>query len=455
MRLKLVAICLAGVCVGWCSAQTTEPIQPKTPDIQVPPPISISGPPGSDPLGGKPVTADEAAKIALERQRSLALARAALKSASGQKKSVGAAQGPNLSLGTGYTDLNQIRVDSSSGSSGSSLNGYSSSVTLKQLLFDFSHSADLTRQASYLVEAAKQSYERARADLVLQVKRAFYTAVQSAGLADAAEQNVKNRQAQLDLAQARLDSGLGAPADVVNAKTYLADAVSSLTQARASAASARISLALAMGLDPRTAIVTKEAENSESLPEELGALVDQALRDRPEQVQALAVLKAAEAGLRAARTGNAPGLYFNAGYSGRGLSDPLNSQNATYGVTLSWTLFDSGSSSGRVEQAKAGVEAAQADLDLTSQSVIADVAQAYVSLKTAEQRSSVADASLANAQEGVRLSQGRYRAGVTTFLEVTSAQTSLFTAQTDAVNAKSAIQQARAALARAVGHRVS
>ena len=56
-----------------------------------------------------------------------------------------------------------------------------------------------------------------------------------------------------------------------------------------------------------------------------------------------------------------------------------------------------------------------------------------------------------NALEGVRLATGRYRGGVGTFLEVTDAQAALVLAQTNQVNAETALQSQRAALQRAIG----
>lgn len=441
---------IAGTAISFAQ-QTTQPISPKTPNIKTPPAVIVPGPQNIDALAAKPLTAADAARIAVLRQRSLDLAKAAVRSAAGQRRTAQSALGPNVSLASAYNDVNNIKIDPSVGASTNLPDGFGSSITLEQLLFDFSHSEDLVRQAAYLEEAARRGYESSEVDLVTQVKQAFYTFVQNNSLVDAGEANVRDRQAQVDLAQARLSSGLGAPADLVNAKTFLAAAVLSLTQARMAATTSRIALAQIMGLDPRTPITAAPSAEESPIADDMNALVDQALKFRPEVAQATAVLKAAKAGLNAARTGNAPTLLLNATYGGRGNSDPLASQNTTLGLSVSWTLFDSDRNAGRIDQAKAGVDTAQAQLDLASQSVVADVAQAYLNLKSAEQMVTVTTVNVANAQEGVRLAEGRYKAGVTTFLEVTDAQTSLFSAQNSDVQAHAQVQQARAALVRAVG----
>ena len=51
----------------------------------------------------------------------------------------------------------------------------------------------------------------------------------------------------------------------------------------------------------------------------------------------------------------------------------------------------------------------------------------------------------------MRLAQGRYAAGLGTFLDVLDAQAALITAETNRVNAESTVNQANAALAHAIG----
>ena len=84
-------------------------------------------------------------------------------------------------------------------------------------------------------------------------------------------------------------------------------------------------------------------------------------------------------------------------------------------------------------------------------SITSDVSQAYLNEKLAAQRVVQANDEVTNAQVSVDLAEGRYRAGIGIFLDVTDAQQALLTAQTDRVNARSALDQARAALAHAIG----
>jgi outer membrane protein TolC len=455
MKIGIYCFGVSFFAVSMCWAQKTEPIQPKTPDIVVPPAIQLPSPAKIEEAIKRPLTADDAVVIAIARQQSVVIARAAVRQARGQRRATESPLVPSLSLNSTYTDLDVIQT-ASGGSSGSSStsSGYQTNLALKQLLFDFSHSHDLVRQAEYIELATVFGFRSTVSDLVLQVKQAYYTVVQNQGLVAAAEANVKNRQSQQVLAQGRLDSGLGAPADVISAKTNLADAVNSLTQARLTLSVSRMALAKLMGLDPRTPLELKESNEAGVAVDDLDALVAEALKQRPDVAEAVATRKAAEAGLAAARTNNAPALSFTANLNGKGNDKPFDSQYSTFVVTLSWALFDGGGTRGRIEQAKGSVQSATAAEALVTQSAISDVSTAYLNLKTAEQRMVVTQAAVANALEGVRLAEGRYSGQVAIFVEITTAQAALFSAQSNDATAKAALQQARASLARALGRNI-
>ena len=61
------------------------------------------------------------------------------------------------------------------------------------------------------------------------------------------------------------------------------------------------------------------------------------------------------------------------------------------------------------------------------------------------------DAEVANALEALRLVEGRYKAGLGAFLDVLDAQTAFIKADSNRVNARTSVDQARAALSHAIG----
>ncbi|HEY0074567.1 MAG TPA: TolC family protein [Abditibacteriaceae bacterium] len=447
-------------------SQPTPPIVPPTPPVVVPPPVVLPAPPtgeevSTEALPNEPLSADEAARIALRLQPDIAIANADLLAAQGRRAQARSGLRPSFGVTAGYTQQRSLSNTGGGGGGGgagtpdtfsaSSSNGLRVTASVRQLLFDFNRTRDAVRAATLREQAANTNISRVQSDLVLTIKQAFYAFVENGRLVEVNEANLQNRQAQLALAQARLQSGLGAPADVVRAQTAVAQAVFELESARNLSSTSRVNLALLMGVDPRTPIVAENSTEPVITANDVNELVNMALTQRPETLQAQTILQAAQTDVNVARKTNRPSLGIGASAGSRTAAFGLGNGSVRATLDLQWTPFDGGLTRGLVREAQAGVLTAQAELTRVRQTIVSDVSQAYLNLRTAEQRVVAAEAGVANAEESVRIAEGRYRAGVAAFIEVTDAQTALITARTNRVNALSQVDQARAALRRALG----
>jgi len=449
----IVAIMMFAVTVP-VMAEQTPPIMPKIQDPDLPPPVVLPAP-ASIPadVPNTPLTADEAARIALSHSPSIAMAAGGVTAAQGRKQQAQSGLLPSLNVTTGYVHVDSLQTVGSPivGSPGVSATGYTTSAAIRQLLFDFNHTRDQVRANSALVQAANAGLTKTQSDTVLQVKQAFYSYAQNLRLVAVNEGNMKNSQNHLALAQARLKAGVGLPVDVVRAETSVANAVLNVNLARNLASVSQVNLAQLMGIDPRTPVKVSDAGESAVKADDVNALVDTGLKQRPEVIQAASTIQAAKYTVGAARTGNSPSLGASVGWLGKGGNPTPENSSLTLGITLSWNPFDSGFTKGRVKEAQGSLESAEAQLNSARLNVISDISQSYLNLKTSEQRVVTAKAEVANAEEGVRLSQGRYGSGLGTFLDVLDAQSALLTAQTNLVNAQTSVEQARSSLNHAIG----
>ncbi|HEY3415665.1 MAG TPA: TolC family protein [Armatimonadota bacterium] len=431
-------------------ADPTPPIMPRVQETPLPPAVELPAPatlPAD--LPNRPLTAEEAAQIALHTQPSVTIAQLGVIAAQGRRQQAKSGLLPTVGASAGYTSV----FDGTSAPAGLGSEGYNVSASIKQLLFDFSHTRYVVQQSVALERAATANLTKVQSDLVLQVKQAFYQYVQNQHLVTVNEANVRSTQEHLNVAQARVKAGVGLPVDVVRAETSVADAIFSLNLARNTASISRVNLALFMGIDPRTPLQTAETDEPEIAADNPEALVKTALQQRPEVLQAQATIQASQQGVGAARTSNAPALVGIAGVGQHGTNFPPDQPASGIGVAVQWNPFDSGLSAGRVQEAKANLLAAQQQLIAANLAIVSDVSQSYINLKTAEQRVVTADAEVANAQEALRLAQGRYQAGLGVFLDVLDAQTALLTAQTNRINTQASVNQARASLAHAINSR--
>ncbi|HEY3333581.1 MAG TPA: TolC family protein [Capsulimonadaceae bacterium] len=438
------------------ASPTITPSPLNTTDTQLPAAIELPALPGPLPadLPAAPLTADEAARVALRHQPTIVAATGGVTSASGRTQQARSGLLPTVGVSAGYSNAVDI------GGGGTTVSGVTSSATggsmngvisLRQLLYDFGHTSALSNAASALERASVNSLTRTQADTVLTVKQNYYGYTQALRLVTVNEDNYRAQALHLAEARARQNAGIGIPSDVVRAQTALSEAALQLNIARNNAAVGRVTLAQAMGLDARTPVQVGETDEPVLGDVSVNDLVTLALRQRPEVLAATETARAADDALKAAKSSNSPAIIGTVGVGAKDTSFPPTSSSVGIGVALSFNPFDSGLTSGRVKEAEGNVTTARANLATSQQAVTSDVAQAYLNERLAGQRVSAAQDEVANAQEGVRLAEGRFRAGIGIFLEVTDAQQLLLAARTNLVNARSALNQARAALAHSTG----
>ena len=102
-----------------CSAQQTPPIEPKTQQTPLPPPIEVPAPANlSNEVPNRPLSVEEAVKIALRKQPNVAIARAGLTAAQGRTQQARAGMMPTVALGGGYTRVESLNSTAGSGTGG-------------------------------------------------------------------------------------------------------------------------------------------------------------------------------------------------------------------------------------------------------------------------------------------------------------------------------------------------
>jgi outer membrane protein TolC len=397
------------------------------------------------------ITLDEAIAIALAHQPGLALARYNAEAARYRVREAASALYPSLSISGQHTHTGPGATGTGSVGGVLTTGGYTTNFSARELIYDFGRTPASVSQARRQAESADQAFEQALLDAVSQVKQGYYTLLQDQALVTVQQQTVDDQRAHLALAQARFQAGVAARVDVASAEAAVAGAILNLATAENTAATARVALNLALGVDVRTPTRVKEAQEPEPPVMDAAALVEQALERRPAVRQARADVEAARSSIRVARANNLPSLSLDGNYGLRGSSFPPTDESWAYGVSLSWPIGDVGLTSGRIGEAEVNLLVAETSLRQTEQTVGSEVVQAYLNVQTAHQKVSTSETEVVSAEESLRLATGRYQAGVATYLEVLDAETAATTARTNLVNARYALSTSLAALAAALG----
>jgi outer membrane protein TolC len=238
---------------------------------------------------------------------------------------------------------------------------------------------------------------------------------------------------------------------VVKSESALAAAQLDVTSAENAVDLSGVALNEALGVDVRTAYEIAVPPDPESVELARDELLAVALQRRPEVLAAQAQARAADAGLSAAKKAHMPSLSGSASYGWRAEHFPPSRDYWNLGLSLDLNVFDGLLSEGREKQRRAQRNAAHDAVYLTQQRVAQEVVQSLLDLRTAGEQIVAAQASVASADEDLRLAQGRYLADVGILLEVLDAQTALTGAQVDLVQARFLYASARYALERALG----
>ena len=185
----------------------------------------------------------------------------------------------------------------------------------------------------------------------------------------------------------------------------------------------------------------------EDLPEPEEHYEEHAMKHRPDLLERIANLKAAQAEVRHARSAYFPKLEFE-GEKGWirawGQQEQLAS---TYGqvkvydarVTLSWTIFDGFRRESELARAQAERKAAEAEIHEQQDRITDQVWKAYRDAKTALQQRKAATALLQASTESYNAAHEAYGYGVRNILDVLSAERELANARAADVTARAEV----------------
>jgi outer membrane protein TolC len=283
--------------------------------------------------------------------------------------------------------------------------------------------------------------------IIYQVAEAYYRLLNAQGQRQAAESSLENARAVEQDAKARLDNGLATKPDELESTAARAQADFDLQAAVGAIDVARGDLATALGVDPGT-VFTVEGIDQLKLPSSIADSVDQemdrAFSQRPDLLQQLARLRAANASIKQARAEYFPTLNFK---GDGGLARAYGQQDLFPGsyaqgevwtaqLELRWNLFDGARREYRIAQANADKKAAQAQIDALRDKIADEVWAAYTNMRTALRQQQAAAALLTASQESYEAAHESYGYGVRNLLDVVSAQKALAQARSEDVSAR-------------------
>jgi outer membrane protein len=292
------------------------------------------------------------------------------------------------------------------------------------------------KQARLASDAAAQERVRARQETVFNVVKAYYGLLLAKEYDKVAIQSLETSAANVKLADTRYKAGAVLQSDLFRAKVQYAEVKEMATRSGNSVKLARANLNFAMGVPQESEYAVEGALTAQNMKDDLDGMIAGAIALRPDLSSLNLNRKNAEVTISQARTDYVPSLNLMGQMDWN--SDRLAGNDAkSWAVmaVLQWNLFDGLVTTSRVREASANAGRMRAMEEQMRSGVQLQVRQAYYNLQASLERIAATSSSVQEAEEGFRIVQKRYEAGMTTLVDVLGAENALIRSRTGALQA--------------------
>jgi outer membrane protein len=269
---------------------------------------------------------------------------------------------------------------------------------------------------------------------------------------DAASARVALAQRLYDQANDLQKTGVGLNIDTVRANVELQNERQNLIDAETQTRTSRYGLAELLDLPREQDLEVTDQLDFYELPTlEKETLLNQALQDRPEIRSLNSQKRIAKLSTDAVREQRLPQLGFSGfwSYQGQHFNDGI--PGYTYDIALEFPLFTSGRIRAQHAIAQLEEEHVAQNRRILEDRIVREVKTALDELNAARNAVDVATLGFKLAEEEVAQAQRRFQAGITTNVEVITAQDALARASDNRINALFRFNLSRANLAQATG----
>ena len=399
-------------------------------------------------LGQDPLSLKDAVHLALDKNKSVVASTAAGKAAESRVAEARSGNLPKINYSESWTRsdnpvfvfsslLTQHQFGAQNFQIGplnqpDFLNDFQSLVTADQPLYDAGQTKHAIRSAQLSKEFTGEEGRRTRMEVIASVIRSYYDALLGVEQVNATGQAVRSAEADLQRAQTVRTAGMSTDVDVLSIRVHLSGVRERQIRSEADLEVARAALNDALGQPLDSAHTLTTALMPLKLPD--GALADyekNALSERPEARQVKLATSLAQNQAATAHSSLLPQVGFHAAFeSDRQRFYDRGGDNWLVSIGLKWNLFNGGADKARIAESTFALRQSEAEQEHAGSAIRLQVRRAYADLRAAEQRIEVAQASVAEAEESLRITQNRYEGGMSNVTDLLRTETAVLEART-------------------------
>jgi outer membrane protein len=426
---------------------------------------AISTPARGQTAGATPLTLDEAIARGLQESHRIGELRERSRAAQAAVDARQSASRPQVSVLAGYTRTNHVEEFGVLLPNGALRliypdipDNYRGRVDLQWPIYTGGRVDALVRAAEAEVHATTSDLDAARADLRLEITRAYWALASAMEAVRVLEESVRRAEAHVGDVRVRLENGIVPPNEVLSAEAQRSHQQLLLIEVRNQREQMAAELRRLTGLAPDAAIELRgRIDEPAAAPPPLDELIARARASRPERQSIVRRVEAAGDRVTAAMAGARPVVSLGGGVDYARPNPRIFPRQADWreswdgSINVSWSLWDGGRVRADVAEASASKAAVEERLAEFDRVVDLDVRQRWFDLSSAEAALPAADAAVRSATEARRVVAERFSAGVATNTEVIDAQVAMLQAELERTRAFANLRLAEARLARATG----
>jgi len=291
-----------------------------------------------------------------------------------------------------------------------------------------------------------------REDVVATVVAQYLLVLRAFAIHDAAKARVALAERLYEQAESLQRTGIGLKIDTTRAEVELQNERQNLVDAETLTHTTNYILAELLDLPPdREPVVVDELEFFDVAEVETTTAIDAALVSRPEMQAQAAKERITRLERKAASEQRAPQIDFSGDWLYQGSRFNNGIPAYTYQIDLNVPLFTGGRIHAEIARADLERQRIEQDRRLLEARIVREVKSAIDELKAAHKNVEVANLGLQLATDEVAQAERRFAAGVTTNVEVVTAQDALARANSNQIEALYRFNQSRVNLAQAMG----
>ncbi|HQI39508.1 MAG: hypothetical protein B6D44_02735 [Ignavibacteriales bacterium UTCHB2] len=341
------------------------------------------------------------------------------------------------------------------------INNYYLRLSLQQPLFTGLKLISSKKAAEYNFNAAESDYSKEMNDAAMNIHTSFWNYYKAMEIKNILEKSIDQIKEHLNDTKNFLENGLVTQNDYLklqvqysNTKLQLIEAENNLEIARAV-----FNKTIGLPLESKTEII-KDDLTANDIHYNLNDLIKEAKQNR-EEIESLSYrLKAAEENITSAKAGWFPSVYLTGNYyysNPNTRFQPLRDKwNDTWdvGVTLSWDVWDWGSTKSKTTQAEELSIQTQTSLEKLNDNIEIEVYQTYLNLIKSKEKVDVSKLSLEQASENYRITSEKYKEQLATSTDLIDAETSELQAATNLTASLIDFNLAKVRLEKVVGRKI-